>query len=181
MDTLSYAVMFAKAAVGLWIWSVWSWRLRNETSFRPDGAKNLVQEFQKYGYPMWVLKLTGFFKFLFSGLLLISIIVADTRITIAGAAGMIFLMVVAVGSHVKVKDGLTQNLAALIMLVLSIFILTNVLMDPPADMAAAQNQTTQGFGCACAIVCLCMVVRSFMRGDYNLDNYENLADPLVDA
>merc|ERR1711920_167923 len=120
-------------------------------------------------------------KFLFSGLLMISIMIADTRITIVGAAGMIFLMLVAVGSHVKVKDGLSQNLAALIMLVLSVFILANALTDAASDMAAAQDQTTRGFGCGCAIVCVCMALRSFMRGDYNLDNYEKLADPLNPA
>jgi len=181
MGYAAYAVVLSKAAVGLWIWSVWSWRLRMETSFRAEGAKNLVQEFQKYGYPMWVLKLTGFFKFLFSGMLLISIMLPDPRLTAAGAGGMIFLMVVAVGSHIKVKDDLTNNIAALIMLVLSLFILAMMWIKPATafGLRATPDMSTQGFGFLCSIACVGMVFRSFTRGDYNLDNYEKLDEPYL--
>jgi len=187
MGYAAYAVVLSKAAVGLWIWSVWSWRLRMETSFRAEGAKNLVQEFQKYGYPMWVLKLTGFFKFLFSGLLLISIMFPDPRLTAVGAGGMIFLMVVAVGSHIKVKDDLTNNIAALIMLVLSLFILAMMWIKPATAGQGYRyafgychpDIATQGFGLLCSIACAGMVFRSFTRGDYNLDNYEKLDEPYL--
>lgn len=148
-----------------------------ETSFRAEGAKNLVQEFQKYGYPMWVLKVTGFFKFLFSGMLLISIMFPDPCLTEAGACGMIFLMVVAVGSHIKVKDDLTNNVAAIIMLVLSLFILAMTTIRPAtAEQGIGPDQC---FGLLCSIACLGMVFRSFMRGDYNLDNYEKLDEPYI--
>jgi len=145
------------------------------TSFRAEGAKNIVQEFQTYGYPMWVLKLTGFFKFLFSGMLLLSIMFPDARLAEGGAAGMIFLMVVAVVSHIKVGDALTNNLAAIIMLVLSVFVMVMTLIKPHGEI----NIHTQCFGLGCSTACVGMVVRSFNRGDYNLDNYEKLDDNYI--
>lgn len=176
---MSYAVVLAKAAVGLWIWSVWSWRLRMETNFRAEGAKNLVQEFQKYGYPLWVLKLTGFFKFLFSGMLLISIMFPCPMLTEYGSLGMIFLMVVAIASHIKVKDDLYNNGAAIAMLVLSAFVLAMMFINPDSAKEGGVDTASRGFGAICSLACAGMVYRSFEAGDYNLDNYEKLDEPFI--
>jgi hypothetical protein len=42
--------ILAEVIVSLWIWSVWTWRLDMRTKFRAGAAKNLAQEFKKYGY-----------------------------------------------------------------------------------------------------------------------------------
>merc|ERR1719159_1553924 len=101
-------VFVAEAGIGLWIWSVWSWRLRMDTSFRAVGAKNLVQEFQSYGYPVWVFKLVGAFKTSFASILVLAIIYPMRLLTLIGAGGMCALMSVAVLSHAKVMDPPTK-------------------------------------------------------------------------
>jgi len=144
-----------------------------ETPFRADGAKNLVQEFQKYGYPMWMLKVVGFLKFFFSGLLMLSILFPCEMLTRIGSEGMIFLMVAAVGSHIKVGDALSNNGAAIVMLVLSLFIF-GVLKFSPETAEKQPDSATQCMGLACIVACTGMVYRSWVNGDYDLDNYDKV-------
>lgn len=152
-----------------------------ETAFRPEGAKNLVQEFQKYGYPVFLLKLVGIFKLSFSGMLIASMVYPDPRLTIVGAGGMIFLMLVAIVSHIKVKDGLSQTFAALMMLLFSSVALGLQLIKQKTSIQWAGPPPSTNtdlvqllVGISCAIACLGMWCRSFLRGDYNLANYETL-------
>merc|ERR1740121_1560169 len=90
---------------------------------------------------------------------------------------MIFLMVAAVVSHVKVKDGLRNNGAALAMLVLSVFVMVVAVTDPASDQAGAANLGTQIVGIVCCIIVVAMVIRSKIKGDYNLENYDLLGPP----
>jgi len=143
-----------------------------ETNFRAEGAKNLVQEFQTYGYPLWVLKLTGIAKFGFSGMLILSLITPCKEMTMLGALGMVFLMVVAVASHIKVGDALSNNGAAVAMLVFSLIVLGAQQTNSAADLVTPYDLPV-GLVCACA--CLAMFARSFMNGDYDLDNYEKIS------
>jgi len=171
--------VFAQAGVGLWIWSVWSWRLRMETSFRGGGAKNLVQEFQTYGYPMWVFQMVGVFKTTFSGMLVASIVLPNYLLTMIGACGMVFLMVVAIASHFKVGDELSKNGAACAMLILSSFTLCVTYSTQTADCfettwSSLPESTRYIIGGCVALCCFLMWLRSFLKGDYNLDNYESL-------
>merc|ERR1719145_106795 len=73
-DGMAVLVFVAEAAIGLWIWSVWSWRLHKDTGFRVGGAKTLAQEFQAYGYPIWVFMLVGVLKTFFASILVLAII-----------------------------------------------------------------------------------------------------------
>eukprot|EP00746_Dinoflagellata_sp_MGD_P004035 gnl/MRDRNA2_/MRDRNA2_107820_c0_seq1.p1 gnl/MRDRNA2_/MRDRNA2_107820_c0~~gnl/MRDRNA2_/MRDRNA2_107820_c0_seq1.p1 ORF type:complete len:207 (-),score=32.49 gnl/MRDRNA2_/MRDRNA2_107820_c0_seq1:453-1073(-) len=174
----------AQAGVGLWIWSVWSWRLRMETQFRGGIAKNLVQEFQTYGYPIWVMKLVGIFKMSFSGMLVFSIIMPIAMVTMAGAGGMVGLMLVAIASHFKVGDQIERNGAAAMMLLLSAYTLfyafathTSECFDSTAAYVPWNFRRVFG-GCVAAI-CLNMWYTSYKNGDYNTDSYDMLDESLL--
>lgn len=52
----------AQMAVGLWIWSVWTWRLRAGTSFRGRDAQTLQEEFATYGLGKYQFALVGLAK-----------------------------------------------------------------------------------------------------------------------
>lgn len=180
-------VVAAEAAIGLWIWSVWTWRLRNETNFRGLGAKNLLQEFQTYGYPIWVFKLVGAVKLTCASLLIVAIVYPCPYIALAGSAGMAFLMTVAVLSHFKVGDELSKNIPAFSMLTLSSFILYHTVTMGLESCPYHSVPARTIIGGAVAAVCFGMWLRSFLNGDYNLDNYEKLSarekfdEPLLGA
>jgi hypothetical protein len=170
---MAILVLLAEAAIGLWIWSVWSWRLRQETSFRGLGARNLLQEFQTYGYPIWVFKAVGAFKTSFASMLVLSIIIPMRIITLIGAGGMCVLMSVAVVSHAKVGDPLTKYVPAVSMLTCSVYILWALSAGCIVDSFEI-DPLRQGFGCLVAVTCFAMWLRSFMNSDYNIDSYEKL-------
>ena len=52
----------AQMAVGLWIWSVWTWRLRASTNFRGRDAQTLQEEFATYGLGKHMFALVGLAK-----------------------------------------------------------------------------------------------------------------------
>jgi len=56
------ALIAAQLAVGLWIWSTWTWRLRVCTSFRGGNAQTLQEEFVSYGLGKFMFALVGLFK-----------------------------------------------------------------------------------------------------------------------
>lgn len=173
-STLANLVFVAEGLIGLWIWSVWSWRLRMDTSFRAAGAKNLVQEFQSYGYPIWVGFLVGAFKTAFASMLVVAIIYPVRMLTLIGSSGMFILMWVAVLSHAGVKDPLTKFVPATSMLILSIYILLALSHNCVADTSTPVCVPRVCCGVLVAITCFGMWYRSFTKGDYNLDNYEQL-------
>jgi len=168
----------AEAGVGLWIWSVWTWRLRTSTSFRALGAKNILQEFQTYGYPTWVFKVVGLLKLSFSGCLIAAIAFPDPTLTLVGACGMVGLMVVAILSHFKVGDALSRNGAAVVMLILSSYTLWVTYSGMKAHcfkstIAHVPDHFRHVFGGCVAGLCLMMWLRSYLKGDYNLNNYND--------
>lgn len=172
-DAMPALVFVAEGAIGLWIWSVWSWRLRMETSFRAVGAKNLVEEFKTYGYPIWVFKLVGAFKISFASILVLAIIHPMRIMTLVGSVGMLVLMSVAVVSHAVVKDPFTKYIAALVMLILSIYLLYALSAGCVVDSPPLDNMVRFCGGLVVACACFCMWLRSLIRGDYNLANYDN--------
>jgi len=178
-ETAADLVLCADAMVGIWIWSVWTWRIRLQTSFRPLEAKNLVEEFRTYGYPVWVLKMTGIFKLTFSGMMMCSIIVPNPLLAIGGSAGMVGLMLVALASHFKVGDELSRNGAAFAMLILSSFVLivTYLAMNEGCTDSQAEyvpQRLRQILGGTVCLICFSMWYQSYKNGDYDLKNYEAL-------
>jgi len=169
-------VFVAEAAIGLWIWSVWSWRLRMDTSFRAVGAKNLLQEFQSYGYPSWLFMLVGVVKTSFATMLVLAIIFPMRILTLVGASGMCFLMSVAVLSHAKVKDPATKFVPAASMLTCSVYLLWALSAGCVVDSPLSSFPIRPCAGFLVALTCFAMWMRSFMLSDYNLDGYEKLND-----
>ena len=70
---------------------------------------NIVEEFKKYNYPDWLRDSVGILKLTFGIMLLWN----DNLIILFGAAGLITLMLAAVGTHIKVKNSLIDALPAL--------------------------------------------------------------------
>ena len=70
---------------------------------------NIVEEFKKYNYPDWLRDSVGILKLTFGIMLLWN----DNFIILFGAAGLITLMLAAVGTHIKVKNSLIDALPAL--------------------------------------------------------------------
>jgi len=70
---------------------------------------NIVEEFKKYNYPDWLRDSVGILKLTFGIMLLWN----DNFIILFGAAGLITLMLAAVGTHIKVKNSLNDALPAL--------------------------------------------------------------------
>ena len=70
---------------------------------------NIVEEFKKYNYPDWLRDSVGILKLTFGIMLLWN----DNFIILFGAAGLISLMLAAVGTHIKVKNSLSDALPAL--------------------------------------------------------------------
>lgn len=180
-ETAADMVVCAEAGVAIWIWSVWTWRLRLETGFRPHNAKNLVQEFQTYGYPVWVLKMVGIFKMTLSFMMALAIILPNPLIALVGSGGMTFLMLVAIASHFKVGDELSRNGAAVVMLIFSAFTLAVTFLAFSGDCVESQaafvpHRLRQVLGSFVCLICFNMFFQSWKSGDYDLKNYPPLLD-----
>ncbi|CAD7951180.1 unnamed protein product [Amoebophrya sp. A120] len=114
-------VVLAQAIVNLWIFSVWTWRFNKQTPFRARNSQSLLQEFQSYGYDLEVMKWTGFVKLFCATLLPIAIMNPEYPWLLIFSSGVLFLlMVIAIVSHVRVKDPWVKNVPALVMAVLSL-------------------------------------------------------------
>merc|ERR1712086_442218 len=169
-----------------WISSVWSWRLRMDTSFRAQGAKNLYEEFKAYGYPEWVFKLVGAVKTSLANMLVLAIIfpTVSKTLTLIGASGMCALMLVALVSHAKVGDPLAKSVPAAAMLTCNVYLLYAVsagcVYDSPAWGPPA-DPVRVGFGVLVELTCFAMWARSFKNSDYNLDDYGKLGGNLLNA
>ena len=84
-------------AVG--IVNVWVLRRNEPTPWRPDGASNMVEEFEKYGLPGWVRVAVGAVKLILAALLVAGL---WYPVLAAGAGAlMAILMLAAVNSIVR--------------------------------------------------------------------------------
>ena len=102
-----YLLLILKILVATSIFFVWVIRY-----------DNIIKEFENYNYPDWLRDLVGILKLSF-GLMLI---LDDRLIILTGATGLVFLMVAAVGTHIKVKNNLNYALPA----ISQIFIKTSI-------------------------------------------------------
>lgn len=117
---MEYVVIALKLIVGLSILNVWLVRSKKPTPFRGGSAKNITEEFEAYGLPVWFMYAIGGAKVLLAVLLIASIYFP--QVEAIAAYGIAFLMLGAVGMHFKVKDPLMKSLPALTFLVLSLMI-----------------------------------------------------------
>lgn len=174
-DMAAGICVLCQACVALWIWSVWSWRLRLKTAFRPGQAEDLLSEFRTYGYGEKFMKTIGLVKLSCASILGAGIVFDDYVLTIQ-AASLVFigLMLGALVSHARV--GSTRFLAALIMASMGTFVFAAHYFGCASDVEQSSSMIESvatpmrrnligGFvmgGCAF------MWLSSYMRGDYNL-------------
>jgi len=143
--------------------------LRNETQFRGKEAKNLIEEFQAYGYPFWVFKLVGAVKLSCASILVLSIMIPSKHLTLIGGCGMLVLMVVALVSHKQVEDELEKSIPAACMLGCTLLILLWQVASGEED----EEPGRVALGLTVAGVCGFMAYRSYENGDYDFSAYEN--------
>lgn len=112
--TLAIALQLLLA---LGIFNVWIFRRNRPTAYRPDGAANIREEFQRYGFPEGTWKVVGASKVLIAGMLIAGIFFPVVVPFAAGA--LTVLMIGAVASHLRVGDPMVKSVPALLMLAMS--------------------------------------------------------------
>jgi hypothetical protein len=106
--------------IALGIVNVWILRPGKPTPWRPEGARNMAEEFRHYGLPDWMRKLVGAFKLVLAALLVVGI--GYPSLAAGAGIAMAVLMAGAVGAHLKVADPLKKTLPSFSLLLLSLFI-----------------------------------------------------------
>ncbi len=104
--------------VALGLLNVWLLRAQRRTSYRGGNARSMQEEFAAYGLPDWSRYVIGTLKVgsavcLIAGLWLPGLV-------LPAASLVVLLMLGALAMHLKIGDGLTKSVPALVMLVLSI-------------------------------------------------------------
>jgi hypothetical protein len=117
---MEYVIIALKLIVGLSILNVWLVRSKQPTAWRGGEAGNIAEEFKAYGLPVWFMWTIGSAKVALALLLLVSIFYAQFEAI--AAYGIAFLMLGAIGMHVKIGDPLKKSFPAFTFLVLSLLI-----------------------------------------------------------
>lgn len=117
---MEYAILAFKLIVGLSILNVWLVRSKKPTAWRGGEAGNIMEEFKAYGLPVWFMWTVGSAKVTLAILLILSI--SYKPFELIAAYGIAFLMLGAVGMHVKIGDPLKKSFPAFTFLVLSLLI-----------------------------------------------------------
>ncbi len=117
MSTLAIVLQLV---IALGIINVWVLRPGKPTPWRPEGARNLAEEFRRYGLPDWMRQLVGAAKLSLAVLLILGI--WYPILAVAAAIGIAILMAGAVGAHLKIGDPLRKALPSFTLLVLSVLV-----------------------------------------------------------
>jgi hypothetical protein len=104
--------------VALGLLNVWLIRSKKSTDYRGGQAQNLKAEFATYGLPSWVFYFVGGLKILSAVGLIAGLWMPS--ITYFAAIVVVFLMIGAIGMHIKIKDPLKKSIPAILMLAMSI-------------------------------------------------------------
>ncbi len=115
MESIAIVLQIAIAAG---IVNVWLLRSARPTSFRPDGANSMAEEFRRYGLSDRTRVLVGGAKLSLAAALLGGILFSP--LAQAAAAMIALLMAGAVLAHVRVRDPWFKATPALLMLLMSI-------------------------------------------------------------
>lgn len=111
-------IIILQIICALGLLNVWILRNKKSTKYRGGNSKNLKEEFQAYGLPVWVYYLVGFLKISSACLLIIGIWLP---ILVLPIALLIFiLMLGALTMHIKVHDSLLKSVPAILMLIISL-------------------------------------------------------------
>lgn len=106
--------------IAIGIVNVWVVRYGKPTPWRPAGARNMEEEFRRYGFPDWVRVAVGASKLVLATALVAGIWYPP----LAAAAGiaMAVLMLGAVASHARISDPIKKAVPSFALLVLSLFV-----------------------------------------------------------
>lgn len=117
---MNQLAIIIQLVIALGVFNVWVLRAGKPSRWRPEGARDMAEEFRRYGFPDWVRKLVGAAKLLLAAALVAGIWYPP----LAAAAGLAMagLMAVAVGAHLRVGDPLPKSLPSFALLVLSLFV-----------------------------------------------------------
>lgn len=116
IDSILPNVLQIIVAAGLL--NVWLLRNGKSTSYRGGQATNLKDEFAAYGLPSWVYFVVGGLK-ISSAAVLVAGLWIPSLAHIASIV-VIFLMLGALGMHIKIKDPIKKSVPALLMLAMGI-------------------------------------------------------------
>jgi uncharacterized membrane protein YphA (DoxX/SURF4 family) len=117
MTTLAIVIQLV---IALTIVNVWIFRYSRPTPFRPTGASDMREEFERYGLPAWFRTFTGFAKLSLAALLIAGIWVEP--VAPWAAAALAVLMLGAVVAHARVGDPVRKSLPALSILALCVLV-----------------------------------------------------------
>lgn len=81
--------------------------------------QNIIEEFKKFGYPTWIRDFVGILKISFA----ILILSKEQFLVQVGSVGLIFLMVVALITHLKIRNKISLMVPSFALLCSSILIL----------------------------------------------------------
>jgi hypothetical protein len=115
---MEYVEIAIKLIVGLSILNVWLLRANKSTPWRGGQAGDIKEEFKAYGLPQWFMYAIGTLKVALALLLLASVMYP--QVELIAAYGIAFLMLGAVGMHIKIGDPLKKSFPAFTFLVLSL-------------------------------------------------------------
>ncbi|MFO7702245.1 DoxX family protein [Psychroflexus maritimus] len=118
---MEYLKIIIQVIVAATIFNVWLFRFNKSTPFRGADAPSMKKEFEVYGLNETMMYLVGGLKLLFAIGLIAGIFLPS--IVEISAAGIGFLMLGAIGMHIKVKDEPKKSFPAFTMLILSLAIL----------------------------------------------------------
>ena len=109
-------IILLQLIVGLVVLNVWIFRFNRATDWRGGTASNMIEEFKVYGLSEQICNLVRVVKIVLAIGLIAGVFYPV--LTKYAAAGMLLMMLAAVGFHIKVKDPLKKALPALTMAVL---------------------------------------------------------------
>lgn len=85
--------------------------------------QNIIEEFKKFGYPNWLRDLVGILKISF----VIMIISKELILIQVGTAGIMFFMVAALITHLRIKNKASFMLPSFVLLSACLFIFVSTL------------------------------------------------------
>lgn len=113
MSVTSTAVLGIKGLLGIAMVGVGGMKLA--------GAEDLVEDFERYGYPQWFRALTGAIEVLAAIILFASFVMSSTA-ELVGSVTVVVVMLGALATHIKVGDDASDMLPPVVLLVLALVV-----------------------------------------------------------
>ena len=120
MELIGYLTVALKIIVGVSILNVWLLQKNKATKWRGGAAKNIIEEFEIYGFSKQFCYFIGFLKV---GLALILVASIQFKtLTLLGALGLSLLLVGSIIMHIRIKDAWYKSFPAFLFLIMNLMI-----------------------------------------------------------